>query len=81
MVYSGVRPLVNSVDATQAEQIGTSLSDLHAFVADVYAKEQNGQRFTPEDADLLGAEAQNRATAITGQIAQAAALVGVTLPE
>ena len=81
VVYEGVRPLVVTTDSAQAEQIANGLSDLIAFVADVYAKEQSGQRFTPEEADLLGAEAQNRATAITGQITQVAARLNITIEE
>jgi hypothetical protein len=69
------------VDAAQAEAIEGSLTDLKAFVADVYGKEQGGQRFTPEDADLLGAEAQNRATAIAGQVSQIAAQLNITIEE
>jgi hypothetical protein len=81
LVYAQVRPRVERVDADQAAQIATDLSALKAFVADVYAQEQGGKRFTPEEADMLGAEAQNRATAITGQISQVAGALGVTIVE
>mgnify|MGYP001063024275 CR=1 FL=1 len=81
VVYAQVRPRVESVDRAQAEQIAAGLRDLKAFVADIYAQEQNGRRFTPEEADTLGAEAQNRATAITGQITQVAGLLGVKIVE
>ncbi|MDQ3249152.1 MAG: EfeM/EfeO family lipoprotein, partial [Chloroflexota bacterium] len=81
VVYENVRSLVDSVDSAQAVQIEEGLADLKAFVADVYAKEQSGQRFSAEEADLLGAEAQNRATAITGQIAQAAAQLDISLAD
>ncbi len=81
VVYSAVEPVVARVDAAQATQIEQALSDLKAFVADVYRQEQHGQRFTPEQADLLGAEAQNRATAITGQLVQVAARLGITVEE
>ena len=79
IVYAQVRPLVETVDADQAAQIATDLTNLRAFVADIYAEEQGGRRFTAEEADLLGAETQNRATAITGQIAQVAAELGITI--
>ena len=46
-----------------------------------HAKEQSGKRFTPEEANLLGEEAQNRATAITGQISQVAAALGIRIVE
>ncbi|ABU56938.1 EfeM/EfeO family lipoprotein [Roseiflexus castenholzii] len=81
VVYAQVRPRVESIDPTQAEQIATDLRNLKAFVADVSAQEQNGRRFTPEEADTLGAEAQNRATAITGQISQVAGILGVKIVE
>jgi hypothetical protein len=81
VVYSQVRPLAESVNPEQATQIATGLRELKAFVADVYIEEQNGRRYTPEEADMLGAEAQNRATAITGQISQIVAELGIELVE
>lgn len=81
LVYSQLRPLVETVDPGQAEQIAADLVGLKGFVADVYADEQAGKRFSPEEADLLGTEAQNRATAITGQISQIAAELGVPIAE
>ncbi|NWF64036.1 MAG: EfeM/EfeO family lipoprotein [Chloroflexi bacterium] len=81
VVYGEVKPLVASTDAAQAEQIETALEDLKNFVADVYAKEQGGYQYTPEEADILGAEAQNRATAIAGQVAQIAAKLNISIEE
>ncbi len=79
VTYAGVSPLVEVIDPKQAEQIEQSLADLRAFVADVHAQEKSGKHYTAEDADLLGAEAQNRATAITGQITQVAAQLDIEL--
>ena len=79
VVYSSVKPLVETVDANQASQIEQQLTNLKSFVADVHNQEQGGKRYTPEEADLLGEEAQNRATAITGQISQIAAQLGIEL--
>ncbi len=79
VVYSSVKPMAATVDATQASQIEQQLTDLKAFVADVHSQEQSGKRYTPEEADLLGEEAQNQATAITGQISQIAAQLGIEL--
>ena len=62
-------------------EIEQGLSDLKAFVADVHSQETGGKRFTPEEADLLGAEAQDRATAITGKITQVAGELNVELQE
>ncbi|MBE2182161.1 MAG: EfeM/EfeO family lipoprotein, partial [Anaerolineae bacterium] len=52
---------------------------LHAYVADLYSSEQDGRVFTAEEADFYGSEAQDRADNITGQIAQAAALLNIEL--
>jgi hypothetical protein len=81
VVYAQVKPLVEAEDAAQSAQIETSLEDLKNFVADVYEKEQGGYKYTPEEADVLGAEAQNRATAIAGQVAQIAAKLNITVEE
>ena len=81
VVYDSVSPQVSAVDAAQDEQIKRGLSDLREYVLDLYAQELAGKRFTAEDADLYGTEAQSRAQAITGQITQVAALLNITLPE
>jgi hypothetical protein len=81
IVYSEVKPLVESTDAAQATQIEQSLEDLKSFVGDVHAKEQGGYQHTPEEAEVLGAEAQNRATAIAGQVAQIAAKLNIKIEE
>lgn len=81
IVYAQVRPQVATIDPAQAEQIATGLRDLKTFVAGIYAQERSGRRFTPEEADTLGAEAQNRATAITGQLSQMAGALGIPLAE
>ncbi len=81
VVYTQVEPLAQRVDAEQSAQVARGLRDLKAFVANVYAQEQSGRRYTPEEADILGAEAQNRATTITGQLSQLAAELGVMLME
>lgn len=81
IVYNEVKPLVESTDSVQAAQIEQSLAGLKSFVADVYEKEQGGYTHTPEEADVLGAEAQNRATAIAGQVAQIAAQLNITIEE
>lgn len=81
VVYGEVKHLVVSVDETQAEQIEQGLTDLKAFVAGVYEEELAGKHFTAEEADLLGQEAQDRATAIAGQVAQAAAALNIEIAE
>jgi hypothetical protein len=81
VTYQGLSPMVETVDPAQDTQIDRGLRDLKAFVADVQSQETRGKRFTPEEADLLGAEAQDRATAITGQIAQVAGQLNVEIQE
>ena len=81
IVYGEVKPLVESTDAAQAAQLEQSLVDLKNFVGEVHAKEQGGYQHSPEEADVLGAEAQNRATAIAGQVAQIAAKLNIQIEE
>ena len=81
VVYDGVSPLVQTVDVAQDMQVRSGLLDLQGYVSDLYTQEQDGRVFTPEEADLFGSEAQLRAQAIAGQLAQVAALAGVNLPE
>jgi hypothetical protein len=81
VVYDNVRPLVSGADSAQDAQIYQGLQDLRGYVADLLVQEQGGRVFTPEEADIFGTEAQGRAQAITGQIAQVAALLNIALPE
>jgi len=81
VVYTGIKPLITSLNPVQADQIEADLTSLKTFVADVYAEEQSGKQYTSEEADLLGAEAQNRATALAGQIAQLAAQLNISVEE
>lgn len=81
VVYDNVSPLVAGADSAQDTQIRDGLTSLLGYVSDLYAQEQGGRIFTPEEADVFGSEAQDRAQAITGQLAQVAALLDVTLPE
>lgn len=81
VVYGNVRPLVANEDPAVADQIAQDMASLRTFVADIHAQEQAGQRFTPEEADTLGADAQNRATAITGLITQMVARLGIELDD
>lgn len=78
-VYGNVRPVIAEADAAQARQTGRELGALRDFAADLRTREDRGTRFTPEQADALGAEAQSRAEAIAGQVSQAAAQLGIEL--
>ncbi|BDP41893.1 Efem/EfeO family lipoprotein [Deinococcus aetherius] len=75
-MYAGLKPDVRAKNAALDAQITSGLSDLAAFVARLERLERT-RRFTPEQADTLQEEAQNRATAVTGRLTQAAALLGV----
>ena len=81
IIYGGVQPLVATVDEGQSSQTGQELDDLIAFIEDLHDQEQAGDTFAPEEADTLGAEAQERATAIAGQVSQAAAELGIPIEQ
>jgi Imelysin len=81
VIFAGVEERLAEVDPAQAQQTGRELNDLRAFVEDLYAREESGERFEPEQAEVLGTEAQDRATAIAGQVSQAAAELGVTIEQ
>lgn len=76
-IYAGLSPAVHAATPDQDTQITNDLKNLQDYVSDLYAQEKGGKRFTPEEVDTLNAEGQNRATAIAGQIAQAAAQLGI----
>jgi uncharacterized protein YdbL (DUF1318 family) len=78
-VYDGVRPLVARAGAAQSARIGAALRQLTRFVDGIRAQERSGKRFTAKQADLLGGQAQQRANAIAGQIAQVAGVLGIEL--
>lgn len=78
-VYAGVRPSIARADPAQAEQTGRALAGLRDFAADLRRQEAGGRRFTAQDADTLGGEAQDRAEAIAGQISQAAGRLDIPL--
>ncbi len=77
IVYTDVRPKIASVDADQAAQTRKELDGLAAFIERIYQREKAGHRFTPQDADLLGKQAQDRAVKVSGQVSQAAAKLGI----
>jgi len=81
VIYNGVSPMIEAESPDQHAQINQGLVDLKSFVEDIYKQEQAGKRFKPEEADLFGTEAQDRAQSITGQITQAAALLDITIQE
>ncbi len=81
LIYDNVEPIVAKADRQQAVQTKESLGDLEAFAADLRDKEAGGRRYTAEEADTLGSQAQERAEAIAGQITQAAAKLDIQIDE
>jgi hypothetical protein len=79
IVYGEMKETIAITDSAQAEQTGAELADLVDFVSELYEQEKEGIKFKPEQADTYGADAQNRATAIAGQITQAAAKMGIKI--
>ena len=80
-VYEGVESRIAEVDAAQAEQTKRDLEELTAFAERLRDEEARGKKFTADQAETLGAEAQTRAEAIAGQITQAAAKLNIEIEE
>ena len=78
-VYAGVAPQIASVDDAQAAQTRRELRSLTAFAERLRDAEAGGRRFTAEEAETLGTDAQARAEAIAGQVSQAAGRLGIDL--
>jgi Imelysin len=81
LIYDNVEPLVAKADRQQATQTRESLNKLLAFAAELRDKERAGRKYTAEEADTLGAQAQERAEAIAGQVTQAAAKLDIQLED
>jgi len=79
--YEEIQPVIAEEDPQQAEQTGKQLEELLAFVEDIRDREADGEKFTGEDADTLGSEAQARAEEIAGQVTQAAKRLGIELQD
>ena len=75
-LYTGVSASVKAKNASLDKQIVDGLSSLKSWSAKLETQEGT-RRFTPEQAEAILKEGENRATAITGKITQAAALLGV----
>ncbi len=81
VIYTGIQPVIEAANAAQGQQTGADLADLKDFVKDIYDQEQSGKRFTAEEADLLGSEAQERGSTIAGQVSQVAAELGIPIQQ
>lgn len=81
VIYAGIGPVIAKVDPQQSAQTKRDLDALYTYVARLKTQERAGRRFTPQQAELLGREAQERATAIAGQVTQAAARLKVKIAQ
>jgi hypothetical protein len=81
LIYDNVEPLVAKADRQQATQTRQSLRKLLAFATALRDNEAAGRKYTAEEADTLGSQAQERAEAIAGQITQAAAKLDIELED
>ncbi len=79
VIYRGIAPAIARVDTQQSAQTKRELDALWSYVAKLGKQERSGKRFTPQQADTLGRTAQERATAIAGQVTQAAARLKVKI--
>ncbi len=79
--YDEIEPIIAEDNPEQAKQTGRQLEGLLSFVEDLRDREAKGEKFTAEDADTLGSEAQSRAEEIAGQVTQAAKRAGIELQD
>ncbi len=79
-IYGGVSPDVRGKNAALDAQVSAGFTDLRAYVQRLIDQEAR-RRFTPEQAQGITEEAQNRATALAGKLTQAAALLDVKVSE
>lgn len=75
-MYRGLSADVKARNPALDGQITAGLQDLAALATRLVAREKT-RRYSPEQAEALQQEAQNRATVVAGRITQAAALLGV----
>lgn len=75
-LYEGVSAQVRAKDAALDTQILEGLRGLKAWTQRLVEREKT-RRFTPEQAEILIKEGDDRASAITGKIVQAAVLLGI----
>jgi hypothetical protein len=79
LVYGNIDERIAKVSPDQAKQTGESLTELKQFAERLEKEEAGGRKFTAEEADQLGSEAQSRAEAIAGQVSQAAGKLNIKL--
>lgn len=78
-IYAGVEPQIKAQDAAAAQQINKNYSDLFNYVQELQTKQDSGTKFTPDQAEVFGKDAQQQAEALVGQVTQAAMLLSIKL--
>jgi len=81
LIYDSIKPSVDQVDQAQADQTKGQLGELHQLAERLFNEEQGGKRFTADEADTLGSEAQTQAEAIAGQVSQSAGQLSLKLED
>ncbi len=79
VIYDGIEPKIATEDPQTAEQAGENLTALLAYVEKLRDAEDDGRKYTAEQADTYGTEAQKRAEAIAGQVSQAADALNIEI--
>ncbi|TFH87661.1 hypothetical protein EQG41_06175 [Billgrantia azerbaijanica] len=79
MYFEAISPVVAQGDAALDTSIRNGFEDLLGLVEETYQREQAGERFTAEEADALGNDAQDIADRIVAMVLQAAAKNDVTI--
>lgn len=79
MYFEAISPVVAGSDAALDASIRHGFEDLLQLVEETYQREQTGERFTAEEADALGNDAQDIADRIVAMVLQAAAKNDVTI--
>ncbi|MFG6081916.1 imelysin family protein [Paracoccus litorisediminis] len=79
MYNQAISPVVSTDDAALDGSITKGFDELIALVTETRDREAKGDKFTAEEADALGSEAQDIAERIVAQVLQAAAKHGVEI--
>ncbi|MDO9356968.1 MAG: imelysin family protein [Solirubrobacteraceae bacterium] len=79
VIYDRIEPKIASEDPQTAEQAGENLNGLLTYVEKLRDSEEKGRKYTAEQAETYGTEAQKRAEAIAGQVSQAADALNIKL--
>lgn len=79
MYVSAISPVLASADTALDAAITSDYTELLALIGETRAREEAGERFSAEEADALGSEAQDIAERIVAQVLQAAAKHGVEI--